>query len=197
MNKLTDKQQLFVTKYLEFGLNATKAAKEAGYSDKTARSQGARLLTNVDIRAAIDAELSKHAMSAHEVIYHITAIARGDMRDLVDQNGNLDMERAEAAMATGLIKRVKNKVMATGETEINEGEIEAYDRLKALELLARYHQILTTKIQIDDWRSQAIADIKAGIVSYEALVSAFDSTLATELFAAAGISVQISESASE
>lgn len=188
--KLTPKQQLFVNKYFEYGLNATKAAIAAGYSERTARAIGCENLTKPDIRAAIDAELAKHAMSAHEVIYHITAIARGDMRDLVDQNGNLDMERAEAAMATGLIKRVKNKVMATGDTEINEGEIEAYDRLKALELLAKYHQILVNRVQVDDWRSQAIADIKAGVLSFDMLQSMFDADLATQLFTLAGVPVE-------
>ena len=33
--------------------NATKAAIKAGYSQKTARSQGQRMLTNVDIKKAI------------------------------------------------------------------------------------------------------------------------------------------------
>ena len=33
--------------------NATEAAKAAGYSEKTARAQGARLLTNVDIQRYI------------------------------------------------------------------------------------------------------------------------------------------------
>lgn len=35
-------------------LNATKAAIRAGYSERTAKSQGQRLLTNVDIAAAIE-----------------------------------------------------------------------------------------------------------------------------------------------
>lgn len=33
--------------------NATKAAEQAGYSARTARQQGSRLLTKVDIRAAV------------------------------------------------------------------------------------------------------------------------------------------------
>lgn len=50
--KLTPKQALFVQEYL-VDLNATQAAIRAGYSDKTARSSGQRLLTNVDIQEAI------------------------------------------------------------------------------------------------------------------------------------------------
>ena len=49
---LNPKQQLFVERYLVH-LNASKAAEEAGYSKKTARSQGQRLLTNDDIQEEI------------------------------------------------------------------------------------------------------------------------------------------------
>jgi len=49
----TDKQKLFVVAYVA-NPNATKAAKTAGYSEKTAYSQGQRLLKNVEIRKAID-----------------------------------------------------------------------------------------------------------------------------------------------
>lgn len=195
-SKLTDKQQLFVVKYLEYGLNATKAAREAGYSAKTARQQGTHLLSNVAIRAAIDAELRKHAMSAEEVLFHLTTIARGDMHHLVDQNGNLDMAKAEANNATNLIRKVRNRVMASDDTEINEGEIEVYDRMDALKTLAKYHQLLTTKIQIDDWRSQAIADIRAGVIPVEAygeLAAQFGTSLAAELFAAAGVQISVGD----
>lgn len=45
---MTPKQRRFVDEYL-IDLNATAAAKRAGYSQRTARSQAERLLTNVDI----------------------------------------------------------------------------------------------------------------------------------------------------
>jgi phage terminase small subunit len=49
---LNPKQEHFVAEYL-IDLNATQAAIRAGYSKKTAKSQGQRLLTNVDIAAAV------------------------------------------------------------------------------------------------------------------------------------------------
>ena len=51
--KLSEKQQLFVNEYL-IDFNATKAAIRAGYSEKTAYSQGPRLLENVEIQKAIE-----------------------------------------------------------------------------------------------------------------------------------------------
>ncbi|MDL2279234.1 terminase small subunit [Desulfovibrio sp. OttesenSCG-928-G11] len=47
---LTAKQRCFVEAYTG---NATEAALQAGYSPKTARSMGQRLLTKVDIQKAI------------------------------------------------------------------------------------------------------------------------------------------------
>lgn len=52
MGKLNAKQARFVEEYL-IDLNATQAAIRAGYSEKTAKQQGSRLLTNVAIQAAI------------------------------------------------------------------------------------------------------------------------------------------------
>ncbi len=54
---LTPKQRTFVDEYL-LDLNATQAAIRAGYSEATARSQGQRLLTKVDVARAI-AEATK------------------------------------------------------------------------------------------------------------------------------------------
>lgn len=60
MKKLNAKQARFVDEYL-VDMNATQAAIRAGYSKKTARQQGARLLSN----AAISHEVEKrrHALS--------------------------------------------------------------------------------------------------------------------------------------
>lgn len=53
---LSPQQKKFVQAYMG---NATEAAIAAGYSAKTARSQGQRLLTNVDIKKAIEQRETK------------------------------------------------------------------------------------------------------------------------------------------
>lgn len=63
--KLSLKQRRFVEAYAgEAAGNATQAAKLAGYSLRTARSQGQRLLTNADILKAID-ERAAHTKTAN------------------------------------------------------------------------------------------------------------------------------------
>jgi len=67
-----------VRHYLESG-NATKAAILAGYSEKSAAAAGSRLLTNPQIKGAIDDALLRHAelsdISATYVLEGIRAIA--------------------------------------------------------------------------------------------------------------------------
>lgn len=54
---MTHRQELFIQEYVKTG-NATNSAIKAGYSKRTARSIGQRLLTNVDIKKKIN-ELSQ------------------------------------------------------------------------------------------------------------------------------------------
>ena len=51
---MTPRQQRFVEEYL-LDLNATQAAIRAGYSGHTANEQGARLLANASVAAAVQA----------------------------------------------------------------------------------------------------------------------------------------------
>ncbi|WP_251877024.1 terminase small subunit [Achromobacter sp. Marseille-Q4954] len=81
---LTDKQRRFVDEYL-VDLNATQAAIRAGYSRKTASSQGERLLRNVEIAAALAA--AQHERSARVKIdadYVLARMVEIDQMDVLD-----------------------------------------------------------------------------------------------------------------
>lgn len=149
---LNAKQQLFLSEYLKC-FNATKAAKAAGYSEQTAYSQGHRLLKVAEIDEALRARLDEAAMSAREVLYHLADIGRGDMDDLVDASGNPDMEQARASGKTRLIKKIKQRSIVTADkdgqgSDVHETEIEVHDRLRALELIGKYHKLFTDKQEI-------------------------------------------------
>lgn len=202
-DKLTGKQERFVNEYI-ICLNGTEAARRAGYAgdDATLAVTASRLLRNVKVVEAIAQKLAAHAMPANEVLVHLTDIARGDLADALNSAGSIDPLEAVRRGKSHIIKRFKVKTITvektdksgeTTDTETVETEIEMYDRLKALELLARYHD-LVNKVRVEDWRSQAIADIRAGKLPFDALVEAFDHDLATELFAAAGVPVSSTES---
>jgi phage terminase small subunit len=193
VESLKGKQRLFVLAYVTC-FNATKAALEAKYSAKTAGQQGSRLLKNVEIVEAIDDFLAAHAMSAAEVLRHLTVIGRGNIGEVLNDAGEINLREARENGAIELVKKVKKRTTTSEHSTVKETEIEMHDRLRALELLAKYHD-LTNKVRVEDWRSQAIADIRDGKIKFELLAEEFDYDLATELFAAAGIPVQVAESA--
>ena len=79
MSGLPEKQQRFVDEYI-ISLNATEAAIKAGYSERTARSQGQRLLTKVDIQRLLQekmAALQKDTIATQdEILEHLTRVMR-------------------------------------------------------------------------------------------------------------------------
>ena len=66
MAKLTAKQQRFVDEYL-IDLNATQAAIRAGYSEKTAMQQGAKLSKNPEIIAYIEKLTSAKKLTSEKL----------------------------------------------------------------------------------------------------------------------------------
>lgn len=79
---LTPRERRFVLQYLNC-LNAAKAARLAGYSERSARSIGSENLTKPDIAAAVAAGIAAQAMGPSEVLARLGAQARGDMGDFV------------------------------------------------------------------------------------------------------------------
>lgn len=81
MSKLSAKQKRFADEYL-IDTNATQAAIRAGYSKRTAYSQGQRLLKHVEIKGYIDEQLekihNKNVADASEVMIYLTSVMRGE-----------------------------------------------------------------------------------------------------------------------
>lgn len=143
---LTTKQRAFVNAYLSNGFNGTRAAIEAGYSEKTARTIAAQNLAKLGIREEIDVHMKRMAMSADETLARLTAHARGDMREFIDKT----TDELKEHPAGWLIKKYKRTVV-TGKDDFAEErvEIELYDAQAALEKLARHHNLLIEKKQVD------------------------------------------------
>jgi phage terminase small subunit len=113
LTPLSPQRKRFVEAYLANGGNATKAAQKAGYAKKTARSQGARLLTSVDIqqelerrRAPVIAAVEKRTeIKLADVVQALGFIGLSDPKDFFDADGNMlaikDMpEHARRAIAS-------------------------------------------------------------------------------------------------
>ncbi len=92
MTKLTPKQELFVAEYLK-DLNASEAARRAGYSAKTAPKIGSENLQKLDVRTAIVNAMNKRmdeiGITQNDVLREVISFAFMDTRAAFDQNGNL------------------------------------------------------------------------------------------------------------
>ena len=134
---MNTRQRKFCDEYLISG-NATDAAIKAGYSPKTAKSIGQRLLTVVDLRQYIDAELEKlhsaKTADAQEVIEYLTSVMRG--------------ERTEQVL----------KLVGDGVQTITDIEVSAKDRIKAAELLAKRYGLLTDSVKFQNALPVTIID---------------------------------------
>ncbi|MDV7145634.1 terminase small subunit [Tropicimonas sp. TH_r6] len=130
---LNQRQKAFVNGYLVSG-NATKAAVEAGYSAKTARSQGQRLLTNVDISRAIAKRQEKAAEQAditrERALEELAKIGFLDIRKLFSPTGQLvplhDLEDDPAGAIASVEVVTKTLPTARGEPP----EVEYVHRIK-------------------------------------------------------------------
>lgn len=86
--ELTPKQRVFADEYIKNGGNAAQAARTAGYSEKTAKQTGQRLLTNVDLlnyiakqTERIEKEQHRDIMSLAEIQERRSKIAKGEVVD--------------------------------------------------------------------------------------------------------------------
>ena len=104
-DKLTPKQKKFCDEYLKLG-NATQAAKNAGYSGKTAMSMGGENLRKPQILDYINARqeqiASKDIADIEEIMKYLTDVMRGKIKDQFDLDASLS-ERTKAAQE--LLKR--------------------------------------------------------------------------------------------
>jgi len=140
--KMTARQARFVQEYL-LDLNASAAARRAGYAPRNANVTGPRLLSNASIAAAVDAAMAERsartAVSADRVVQELAKIAFLDARLLFDENGLprpiSELDDDTAAAIAGLEVSV---------TEDDNGrvtrvaKIKIADKLAALEKLGKH-----------------------------------------------------------
>lgn len=151
MAKLTDKQELFAREYLK-DLNATQAAIRAGYSEKTARSQANRLLTNVDIENRI-AELKsvrneEVGIDAAYVLRRLTEIDQMDVLDILLANGKLKPIKDWPKVWRTTLSGMDVVEMASAESAALLKKIKWPDKVKNLELLGKHVDVQAFKENI-------------------------------------------------
>ena len=140
---LTPKQKRFVAEYL-IDLNATAAAKRAGYSEKTAYSIGLETLKKPEIQNAIQEAMQERQqrteITQDMVIQELAKLGFFDIRKLFDKDGKpLDISKLDDDTAAALVGLDVQDVSDSDGNYV--GFIKKYkmaDKIKALELLGKH-----------------------------------------------------------
>lgn len=121
------RQKRFCDEYL-IDCNATQAAIRAGYSPKTAKVTGAKMLTNANLKAYIDEQLERihneKTADAQEVLEYLTAVMRGQHTEQTLQ------------------------LIGDGVQKIADIDVSAKERLKAAELIGKRYGMFKDNVGI-------------------------------------------------
>jgi len=165
---LTGKRLQFCYEYL-IDCNETKAALRAGYSEKSARNQGHRLMKNDEVRAEIqrlmDERKKRVGIDADKTLINVAKMANYDIRDIVEIDTEsmkglfrFDPNTEEFIPVEGpqaTIVRIKplDDTNAHLITKIKQGkyglEVEFPDRIRANELLGKHLKLFTDKQEVE------------------------------------------------
>ncbi|MBN6728210.1 terminase small subunit [Burkholderia multivorans] len=160
MKKLTAKQQRFVDEYL-VDLNASAAARRAGYSVKTADRIGAQLLGKTwvatKVAEAIKARSERTHITQDRVLRELSRIAFFDIRKLYNADGTLkrpdQLDDEAAAVLAGVDVVEQMTYTADGDGELTATptltkKAKVFDKTAALTLAMRHLGLLNDKLEI-------------------------------------------------
>jgi phage terminase small subunit len=150
---LTPKQQRFVQEYL-LDLNATAAARRAGYSARTADRIGPKLVGKSCVAAAIAAGQAERAArvgaKADDVLRELMLVAYQRGHQVYRPDGSLkaphEWDDATAATVAGV--EVLEEFDGSGKNRQLVGytrKLKRWDKVRALELLGRHLRLFTEK----------------------------------------------------
>ena len=148
------RESRFVAAYV-LTLNASKAAIAAGYSPHKANVTGAQLLARPSVARAIEeaheAQLHRLHLSSDEVLMELLRLARSNIADAFDANGDLlpikqMPENLQRAIGSAEIV-IKNAAAGDGHTD-RVMKLRLWDKVKSLETLAKHLGLLTERIDV-------------------------------------------------
>ncbi|MHB8053627.1 MAG: terminase small subunit [Candidatus Aminicenantales bacterium] len=156
MSKTSPRRAMFPKEYV-VDFNATKAAERCGYSKKTARSQGQRLLTKVDIQQAVKGLVDKRGerleITADKWLRELAIIGFSDIKNHINiddygcivaktfeempENSSRALEVCEEVRT---IKETPGDEKHKGETTILNSRIKfkMHSKIAALELIGKH-----------------------------------------------------------
>src|SRR4030095_6734434 len=151
---LSPRQDRFCHEYVK-DLNATQAAKRAGYSPKTSHVIGPRLLDKVGVHLLVERLKQQindaSVMSARETLQQITRIARSSIKRVFNPTGKMlspcDMDEDVAAPIRSF--DVQYSFGDDGAPPDQIRRITLWDKMAALKFMAMHHKLIGPEVQIN------------------------------------------------
>lgn len=180
MAKLTDKQELFAREFIK-DLNATQAAIRAGYSEKSSRNQGARMMANDDILdriAELKAERNEQVgVDAAYVLRRLTEIDQMDVLDILLANGELRPIKDWPKVWRTTLSGMDVVEMASADSAALLKKIKWPDKVKNLELLGKHVDVQAFKENIKTEQTGTMQVVNYSPSDYAAAQQALEGKL--------------------
>lgn len=153
--KLNAMQARFVEEYL-VSLNATQAAINAGYSERTANQQASRLLANVKVQAVLEEAMSKRSeqvkVDAEYVLSRLGEIDQMDAADILNDDGSVKAIHDWPKIWRQMISGLDVMEIAQGDEETRIAVVKKIkwpDKVKNLELIGRHVGVQAFKDRVE------------------------------------------------
>lgn len=153
--KLNAMQTRFVEEYL-VSLNATQAAINAGYSERTANQQASRLLANVKVRAILEEAMNKRSeqvkVDAEYVLSRLGEIDQMDAADILNDDGSVKAIHDWPKIWRQMISGLDVMEIAQGDEETRIAVVKKIkwpDKVKNLELIGRHVGVQAFKDRVE------------------------------------------------
>lgn len=150
---LRRKQQRFAEEY-PIDLNATQAALRAGYSPKTAYSQGQRLLKNVEVQNAIQAAMAQRSkrvqITQDGVLQEIALLQYSDVSHYtIDDRGNLTLAADAPPGAMRAVSSLRKRVRHHDDGSITyDTEFRLWNKPASLRMGGQHLALFTEKVEV-------------------------------------------------
>lgn len=158
-NGLTPKQQAFCVHYIAFGRNGTRAVQAAGWrcNANSAAVWASQLLRNPKVSEELArltlAALKQAQVSADELLRELSWVASSNYADLIWAPGELDSHGQPTTVGRykpvhELAERVQRCIKSIRFDAQGNRIVELWNKDMAMTNLAKYHKLLTDRIEV-------------------------------------------------
>lgn len=167
MSELNIKQEAFCREYI-VDLNATQAAIRAGYSERTASSQGERLLRHAEVNKFISELLEKRnkevQVNANYVLRRLVEIDEMDVADILTDAGDIKPIKEWPKVWRTSLSAIDIQLINSGDMDVITKKVKWPDKLRNLELLGKHVNVNAFTKEEKTSTSDGLVDALASLI---------------------------------